>query len=199
MPASVRTFDVEIRRHLEAEALDLLTEADAEAADEEGYLAGNRYYRDLRGWSWNDVRAMLAYEADLVAKITSAPDPAAAERTFEEEREIDEDSVEGLRGLDVGVAATVTALSALGATPTISCNAGSFGGPHAASYPYVGFYLSEASPNVLLDLAKRADVGLEARGGLGHLYARSLTDLAKFAELALEEFGSASASMGSRS
>jgi hypothetical protein len=189
VPASVRTFDVEIRRHLEVEALDVLTDAEAEAADEEGYLAGNHYYRDLRGWSWSDVRAMLAYEADLVAQIMSAPDPAACEQTFEEEREIDEDSVEGLRGLDVGVGAAVTALSALGATPTISCNAGAFGAPHAASYPYVGFYLSEASPDVLLELAERADVGLEARDGLGHLYARSLSDLARFAELALARFG----------
>ncbi|MDZ4373401.1 MAG: hypothetical protein U1C74_18530 [Phenylobacterium sp.] len=189
MPARVRTFDVEIRRHLEVAALDLLTDAEAEAADEEGYLAGNHYYRDLRGWSWSDVRAMLAYEADLVAQITSAPDSAAAEQTFEDEREIDEDSVEGLRGLDVGVGAAVTALSALGATPTISCNAGAFGAPHAASYPYVGFYLSESSPDVLLELAECADVGLEVRDGLGHLYARTLSDLQRFAELALERFG----------
>lgn len=189
MPASVRIFDVETRRHLEVGALDVLTDAEAEAADEDGYLAGNHYYRDLRGWSWSDVRAMLAYEADLVAKIMSAPDPAAAEQTFEDEREIDEDSVEGLRGLDVGVGAAVTALSALGATPTISCNAGAFGAPHAASYPYVGFYLAEASPEVLLELAERADLGLEARDGLGHLYARSLSDLQRFAELALERFG----------
>ncbi|MCR5877282.1 hypothetical protein [Phenylobacterium sp. J367] len=124
MPASVRTFDVEIRRHLEVDALDVLTDAEAEAADEEGYLAGNHYYRDLRGWSWSDVRAMLDYEAGVIGQILSAPDPAAAEQTFEEEREIDEDSVEGLRGLDVGVGAAVTALSALGATPTISCNGG---------------------------------------------------------------------------
>lgn len=189
MPASVRTFDVEIRRHLEVEALDVLTDSEAEAADEEGYLAGNHYYRDLRGWSWSEVRSMLDYEADLVAKIMSAPDPASAEQTFEEEREIDEDSVEGLRGLDVGVGAAVTALSALGATPTISCNAGAFGSAHAASYPYIGFYLAEASPDVLLDLAERADVGLEVRDGLGHLYARSLSDLRRFAELALERFG----------
>ena len=186
MPNPVRTFDLEIRRTITAEALDVLTDAEADAADDEGYLGGNRLYQDLRGWSWDEVREMLEVEAELIQELASAADPAQAESEYYESRDLDDESARGLYGLDVGVAAAAAALSALGATPFISCNAGSFGGTHAAQFPYVGFYLSHASLTTLLDLAARADVGLDAQDGAARLYARSILDLQKFARLGVE-------------
>lgn len=188
MPPNVRTFDVEISRELDVAALDALSDAEAEAADEEAYLGGNRLYQDLRGWSWTEVREALNYEVALVERITDAFDPAAAEGQFEDERDLEDDSVEGLYGLDVGVAAVVFALSALGAVPFISCNAGSFGRSHQAAHPYVAFYLSKADPKVLLALAEDADVGLASQEGVVRLYARSIMDLRRFVLLALERY-----------
>jgi hypothetical protein len=86
--------------------------------------------------------------------------------------------------LDVGVASAVIALSALGATPFISCNAGSFGGVHPAGRPYVAFFVGAASPDILVELAEAAGVGLEVEDGVVRLYARTVLDLIKFADLA---------------
>jgi hypothetical protein len=188
MPPRIRTFDVEIRRELDVSALDALSDAEAEAADEEAYLGGNCLYQDLRGWSWPEVGQALDYETALVERITNAPNPAAAEARFEDERDLEDDSIEGLYGLDVGVAAAVFALSALGTVPFISCNAGSFGRSHQAAHPYVAFYLSKADPTVLLALAEDADVGLVSQEGVVRLYARSVMDLRRFVLLALERY-----------
>ena len=45
-----------------------------------------------------------------------------------------------LRGLDIGVASAVAALSAARCIPFTSCNAGTFGGSHAETYPLVGSF-----------------------------------------------------------
>src|ERR1700716_1490756 len=136
MPQQIRVFDVEVQRVLDTQSLHVVSEAEAEAAEDEGFLGGNQYYQDLRGWTWSEVRAVLDAEARAIARIALSADPAAAEARFEDERDADEDPIEALFGLDVGVAAAVLALSALGAMPYISCNAGSFGGPHQGARPY---------------------------------------------------------------
>lgn len=164
--------------------LEGLSDAEADAAGDEGYLRGNSRYEDHRGWAWSDVREALRVEAPLVAQIASAADSASAEAAFDAGRDPEIEGAEVLWGFDVGVAAAVIALSALGATPFISCNAATFGGPHPAVRPYVAFYIAGADPLVLIDLAKAADVGLEAEDGVACLYARSVLDLLKFARLA---------------
>lgn len=187
MTVAVRIFDVEIRRELNVAECELLSEETAEAADENGELGGNALYQDLRGATWAHVRAVLEVESALISRVAQAPNPAAAEAEYEEQRDTDPDNLEGLCGLDLGVAAAAAALSALGATPFMSCNAGSFGSHHPARCPYVAFYLSSASPTQLLALAERAGVGLGMQDGRVTLYARSIMDLQGFAWRAVEK------------
>jgi hypothetical protein len=84
--------------------------------------------------------------------------------------------------LDVGVAAATIALSAYGATPVSSCNAGAFGGQHKARYPYVAFFLpSELAPEIIL-CAEASDVGLISdESGIVRIYGREEMDLVRFA------------------
>ncbi|KRC43581.1 hypothetical protein ASE17_20520 [Phenylobacterium sp. Root77] len=165
-------------------ALDDLPTEVADAAGDEGYLRGNSRYADHRGWLWDDVRDALKVEAAVVDQIAAVPVSAEAEAAFEAQRDLDSEGAEALWGLDVGVASAVIALSALRAMPFISCNAGSFGGVHAASRPYVAFYIAEASPDLLLALAERAGVGLEVQDGVLCLYGRTILDLMQFASVA---------------
>lgn len=132
------------------------------------------------------MRAALNAEAVIVEQLAVADDSAVAEAAFEEQRDPEGEGPESLWGLDVGVASAVIALSALGATPFISCNAGSFGGVHPASRPYVAFYIASASPDLLLALAEGAGLGLEVQDGVLCLYARTILDLMQFARLAEE-------------
>jgi len=133
--------DFEIWRELNVESLAELSSAEATDAEEQGYLAGNKSYCDLRGFGWDDVRRALELESALVGRIEAADDPASAELDFDEVRLQALDLIEELCGLDVGVASAVLAISALGATPVSSCNGGCFGSPHQARHPYVAFYL----------------------------------------------------------
>lgn len=166
--------------------LQSLPDAEADAAGDDGYLRGNSRYEDHRGWTVRDVAAALAVETRVVESLANAADCGDAEAAFEAERDPEADGPDGLWGLDVGVASAVIALSALGATPFISCNAGFFGGAHPASRPYVAFYLANADPTLLKKVAEEADVGLETEDGVLRLYARSVFDLLEFARRVLE-------------
>lgn len=184
-PLPIKLFDIEVRRVVARDALDDLTTEVADAAGDEGYLRGNSRYADHRGWLWADVRDALKVEAAVVDQIAAAvPVSAEAEAAFEAQRDLDSEGAEALWGLDVGVASAVIALSALGAVPFISCNAGSFGGVHAASRPYVAFYIAKASADLLVALAESAGVGLEVQDGVLCLYGRTILDLMQFARLA---------------
>jgi hypothetical protein len=178
------SFDVEIRRILDIDALEDLSDEEAEEADESGYLAGNQAYRDLRGWDWTAVGEALDVERGLIRRLQDAADPALEEELFNEERLQTIEPVEELWGLDVGVAAATIAISALGGSPVSSCNAGAFGNHHQARHPYVAFYLPKARGQQLLELAEAADVGLIVDAGLAQIYARTVVDLFRFAELA---------------
>jgi len=173
-----------MRQFLDPKELEALSDMEADAAGDDGYLHGNSRYEDHRGWTWRDVRSALVREIAVVAQVAEAADSAAAESAFEAERDPEDEGPDVLWGLDIGVASAVITLSALGAIPFISCNAGSFGGPHPAARPYVAFFIASASPDTLLGLARAADVGLEADNGIVLLYARSVVDLIRFAELA---------------
>lgn len=179
-------FNIEVHRAFDAAGLDDLSDVEADAASDDGYLRGNSRYEDHRGWTWRDLRAALDIETSIVERLAGAEDPAAAEAAFEAGRDPEEEGAKSLWGLDVGVASAVIALSALGATPFISCNAGSFGGAHPAGRPYVAFYLGTASPVLLLALAEGAGVGLEVEDGVVRLYARTVLDLLRFARLVEE-------------
>jgi hypothetical protein len=184
MPRTPSSFDVEIGRILDIDALEDLSDDEAEEADESGYLAGNQAYRDLRGWDWAAVGEALDFERGLIRRFQDAADPALEEELFNEERLKTIEPVEELWGLDVGVAAATIAISALGGSPVSSCNAGAFGSHHQARCPYVAFYLPRARAQQVLNLAEAADVGFIVDAGLAQIYARTVVDLVRFAELA---------------
>ena len=171
-----------IRRELDVAAL--AAPPNGAAAEDEGYLDGNRSYRDLRGMSWDDVAQALERERELVARLLRADDIEAEAEAIEEERlEAFDDP---LWGLDVGVASATLALSAMGCTPFSSCNGGMLGGFHNASHPVVAFYLpAEAAPAALWS-AGAGGVGLTLDPeGRARLYSDAVEPMVAFAAAAL--------------
>lgn len=179
---------IEIRHDLNVSRLDLLSEEMRDAADESGELDGNSHYNDLSVASWNDVAHALVSEASLIHKLEASSDPAAEERAIYEARDGSEDR-DVLWHLDVGVAAAVMALNALGAHTVLSCNGAEFGGTHFRDYPSIRFFPHEAEIDELLDLARNSGVGLVEEDGRALLYGRTVRDLQCFAALALERSG----------
>jgi hypothetical protein len=128
-----------IEQNLDVARLSELSETSAVEADESGYLAGNQMYQDLRGYGWLDVAHTLEVERRLIAQLQGAADlEAEAARIYDERLDCFEPS-DGLWGLDIGVASATIALSALGAIPVGSCNAGGFGGHHQGAIPMSPF------------------------------------------------------------
>ena len=184
MPGKRPSIDVPIRRELDPDSLETLSKEAADAAEEAGYLDGNRAYRDLRNWDWPMVRTAIGMEEELIARFMASTDPATEEQRFDDERIELIEPEEDLWGLDVGVASAVLAISALGGAPVSSCNGGVFGSRHQASHPYVTFYLPKAAARTVLDLAEAADVGLIVISGTAQVYANDERGLLRFARLA---------------
>lgn len=154
--------------------------------------AGNQHYEDLRGLTWTDLATLLPIEARLIAQIEAAGDPAAEEMRISETLAEDAaiDAVHPLRGLDIGVAAAVFALSALGAIPAASCNGSAFGAFHQGYNPYVAFFIRPRRLRLLEPWARAAGLGLTmTEDGIAVLQARRVWDLHAFATIALEGQG----------
>ena len=177
-----------IRQELNAPRLALLSDDAMEAADEAGELDGNQHYIDLSTATWDDVAYALAAEGRLIFELEDADDAAALEASFCEQRDL-EDEREALWHLDVGVAAPVMALNALGAHTVLSCNGGVFGGKHLRDYPSIRFYPRNAPLDVLLDAARASGVGLIEEEGRALLYSAAVQDLQRFARELQERFG----------
>jgi hypothetical protein len=191
-------YPVAIDQVLDVARLATLSDVDAEEADDSGYLAGNQMYQDLRGCSWGDVAAAVATERRFIARLQAADDVEDEAQRIDDERLDCFEPSDGLWELDIGVAAATIALSALGATPVGSCNAGGFGGHHQARYPYVTFYANADAADLILALARSADVGLRGdESGLAQIYGAGDLDLLRFAETALNSQGSTAPSPGS--
>ncbi len=180
-----RSFPIEIRRQLKIADLSEVSPEELEQGEEDGALAGNRSYFDLRGCGWDLVRTALDIESKVIERLKTADDIEAEASAFEEERVTAFHNEPALWGLDVGVAAATIAISAYGATPVSSCNAGAFGGQHQARYPYVAFFLpKELAPEIML-CAEAADVGLLCdENGIAQIYGQGEMDLVRFAETA---------------
>lgn len=176
-----------IRQDLDATRLDVLSEDALDAADEAGELDGNQHYVDLSTASWADVAYALAEEERLIRELEDAADPAGFEASLCEARDA-EDEREALWHLDVGVAAPVMALNALGAHTALSCNGGVFGGQHLRDCPSVRFYPRRAPLDGLLEAARASRVGLVEEEGRALLYAASVHDLQRFARELLARF-----------
>jgi hypothetical protein len=180
-------YPVTIEQVLDVDRLAQLSEFAANEADESGYLAGNQMYQDLRCYGWADVAAALEVERRFIAQLEAAEDVEAEAAKIEDERLDCFEPVDGLWGLDIGVASATIALSALGGIPVGSCNAGGFGGQHQAAYPYVAFFMGQAVPELLISVARAANVGLRsAEGGLAQIFGTGDLDLLRFAETALK-------------
>jgi|SRR5271154_3798874 hypothetical protein len=90
-------------------------------------------------------------------------------------------------GLDLGVTSATIALSAFGAMPVGSCNAGGFGGKHQGAYPYVAFFIGGADPDAIISIARAAGVGVRSNGvGLVQIFGSGDLDLLRFAETAVK-------------
>jgi hypothetical protein len=184
-------YPVAIDQALDVARLAMLSDVDADEADESGYLEGNQMYQDLRGYGWDDVAAAIAIERRFIARLQAADDLDEEAQRIDDERLDCFEPSDGLWELDIGVAAATIALSALGATPVGSCNAGGFGGHHQAQCPYVAFYLDAGAAELTLALARAAGIGLRGNdSGLAQIYGAGDLDLLRFAVTALSSQGS---------
>jgi len=192
-----QVYPVLIGQALNVARLATLSDVEADEADESGYLAGNQMYQDLRGYGWSDVAAAIEIERRFIARLQAADDLDGEAQRIDDERLDSFEPSDGLWELDIGVAAATIALSALGATPVGSCNAGGFGGHHQARYPYVAFYVDAGAADLILALARAADVGLRGdETGLAQIYGAGDLDLLRFAETALTSQRSTAPSTG---
>ncbi len=132
----------------------------------------NLRYEDLSAATWDDARAVLQAEQEL---LDSGFDPSDDDDDGLAVSEFSEVAF----GLDPGVASSVLALCAAGCRTYSSCN----GWPgHDEDYALVAFRCSSESVPKLLDLAEIAACGLEnGYRGLLLLYANDIKDLMRFA------------------
>lgn len=170
---------------LDLTGLAVLSVAEIETAEEEGFLAGNQEYLDLSFLSVAELADCITREDELLRQFRSAPDSGAAERAFLASRGV-QDDVEALWHLDVGVAAATVALIASGAHPFLSCNGGILGAHHSRQHPLVRFYLQDLAPQHLRDWLAGSGLSLSNEEGILVLHAERLEPFSMFARLALE-------------
>jgi hypothetical protein len=179
-------YPVVIEQVLDVASLAELSDTAANEADESGYLEGNQMYQDLRGYGWPDVARTLALERRLIAKLQKAENLETEALRIDDERLHFFEPSDGLWGLDLGVAPATIALSAMGAIPVGSCNAGGFGGKHQGVHPYVAFFIGGAAPDLIISIARTAGVGIRSDStGLAQIFGAGDLDLLRFAETAL--------------
>lgn len=123
-----------------------------------GWYSGNHEWFDTRGTTWSQAQEALQSEERLLEQLGLLDD------SWDEDSELYEEVTlerfESLMGLDIGVASTVSALSAAGCLPFTSCNGGCLGGHHQENYPLVAFYARSQWIPELLEAATEAQVGL---------------------------------------
>ena len=98
---------------------------------------------------------------------------------------------EGLWGLDIGVASATIALSALGAIPVGSCNAGGFGGHHQGASPLCRLLPRNSRARRRLSplLGPRMSGCAVIGAGLAQIFAAGDFDLFRFAQTARDRYG----------
>ena len=176
-------YPVTIRQELNIERLATISSIEVDEAEDSGYLAGNQMYQDLRGLDWVDVARSIEIERQFITRLREAPDVDAESSRIDDERLDCLEPDEGLWQLDVGVASAAIALSAFGAVPVGSCNAGGFGGQHQGAHPYVTLFLGAAAAESIVSVAQAARVGLSDAGdGLAQIFGAGDLDLFHFAE-----------------
>jgi len=167
-------FEIEIVRQVDPRKLRW------PAKDETGPDSGlgcNREYEDFTGRSWSDAQTVLDTERGLISKIEAIywdlDEEAREAELLEAEMYLD--------ALDLGVAATVNALSAAKCIPFSSCNAGAFGGMHHERYPLVAFHAVRSTVKLIMSAAEQADVGIYG-GEFLVVYTDEIRKLSLFAQ-----------------
>jgi hypothetical protein len=168
---------------LDRSLLYVLTEAELDAAEDDG-LGGNGEYQDLQACGMDDLREAVAVEAEALRRVRCSSDPAGAEDAYRDGLPMDDERA-ALWHLDLGVGAACVALVTLGAHPVLSCNGGEFGAVHAFPSPLIRFYLADADPEHLVDLANRAGIRLSVWEGKIVMQADSTEAFHQFGRLAL--------------
>jgi hypothetical protein len=168
---------------LDRSQLAVLTEAELDAADDDG-LGGNGEYQDLQACDIDDLREAVAVEAESLRRVRSSSDPAGAEDAYKDGLPMDDERA-ALWHLDLGVGAACVALVTLGAHPVLSCNGGEFGALHAFPSPLIRLYLEDADPVRLVDLANRTGIELGIWEGKIVMQADSTEAFHQFGRLVL--------------
>ena len=183
-----KTFDVQVVRRVDP---DLTSWPKPSEVAEGRNPGGNKEYGDLRGLSWDEAREVRELENEYIVRVERASlgfgnEPLDAEELFDEI--FDDEELAELMGLDMGVAATVAALSAAGFIPCTSCNGGAFGGRHHEAYPLVAFYARPEALTLLLQCAQESEVGMDNDQGWSPddlpivVYADDIRKMDAFAE-----------------
>lgn len=172
-------------RPFQLTGLAVLSRAEIEAAEDEGFLGGNQEYLDLSFLGVADLADCIAREDGLLCQFHEAEDASAAEQAFLESRKL-QDDVEALWHLDVGVASATVGLIASGAHPFLSCNGGVFGTHHSRPHPLVRFYLQDLAPDELLDWVAKSGLSVTNEEGVLMLHSEQLEPFLTFARFILE-------------
>lgn len=155
-------------------------DSDFELPDEdemscEDGLVENHYYRDLRGFEWDDYEEICDAEQELLDYEDDGGDLLSDEAV-----ELFEDNMCFQLDLDPGVASTVIALAAMGACPVTSCKGGE---GHYESHPLVFFWADIKHKDMIVSAAKKAKVFLKGTSrGLLVYHETDVRPLMSFAE-----------------
>lgn len=170
-----------VRRQVDPKALGWPSDSQASS----GFWC-NHSYEDLRGLSWQEARETLETERSLMLRINDSEDAVATMDEIADE--FYEDPGLDPYGLDVGVASTVVALSALGCVPLSSCNGGCYGDFHHESYPLVVFCAKPIHVPDLIKAATTADVDLKNDAdGMLIVHTDDIVRLSEFARALIDD------------
>jgi hypothetical protein len=173
MNSGFKRFGVEIERQLDKEAIGL-----PDSSMTSHFRLENHQYETLRA-CWREAKVALALENSLLTRLQNADDLEAEHLLVSDE--MYEDIDQPLRGLDLGVAAAVLALSAMGCVTITSCNGGFLNDSHHEEHPLVVFYAEPDHTEFLLKAAAAAGVGISNGGGAITVWANDIWDMHKFA------------------
>lgn len=153
-----------------------------------GWLSGKRaetrrnfpanfQYIDLRGLSADDVDQAIAEEAAQYRELEESGYSWQVVDKLDRQR-----AASPTLPVDFGVAAAVSALSALGCVPVTSCRGPTLGGrPHSHPAPMVVFYARKAHLPALLESVTEADCQIVNNVAKVEIYADDVRKLHRFA------------------
>lgn len=147
-----------------------------------------RDYQQVIDISWDEVVDCIEAESRWLDHAAGSADAAQFDAVLDDavEQEVGDDFDHLFRGMDVGVAGLVFALTAAGYATCYSCRG--HAGISTARVPQVRLATEPDRLRLLVDYAERAGCGLDADDeGLVTVYASSVPDLHRMATLVMED------------